>query len=72
MSTTWSVDDVGHVAGEVWRFLSEHGRSSLSAVEKSVPAPASMVHMALGWLAREGKILIELDRRTIAISLAEG
>ena len=47
---------IGETAGLVWNFLRSNGESSLSALEKGVKAPRSTVSMAVGWLAREGKI----------------
>ncbi len=63
------VDDVGVVAGAVWGFLAERGKVSLSAVEKGVDAPRTTVYMAIGWLAREGKVTIAREERSIQISL---
>ncbi|MGE5235633.1 MAG: winged helix-turn-helix domain-containing protein [Acidobacteriota bacterium] len=70
MAVTWSVKDVGTAAGKVWQFLHANEKASLSAIEKGVDAPASMIHMALGWLAREGKLVIEQEKRSILISLS--
>lgn len=49
-------DRIGEVAGEVWDVLEEEGESSVSAIVKSLDAPRSRVHMAVGWLAREDKL----------------
>jgi hypothetical protein len=70
VAVTWSVKDVGTAAGEIWQFLHTNQPVSLTAIEKGVDIPASMVHMGLGWLAREGKLVIEQEKRTILISLA--
>jgi hypothetical protein len=55
----WSIDTVGATAGEVWNFLSNHGPASVTTIEQEVDAPKLLVHLALGWLAREGKLKIE-------------
>ena len=47
---------VGELAGYVWRFLEDEGESSISSVGEAVDAPRSKVNMAIGWLAREGKL----------------
>lgn len=60
------VDDVGELAGRVWHFLDEHGRCSLTAVESGIEAPRALVVMAIGWLAREGKVeLLQEGRATL-------
>ena len=55
----WSVGAIGLAAGEVWQLLKQKGRMSLRTVERGVPGPRPRVLMALGWLAREGKIALE-------------
>jgi|BarGraNGADG00212_2_1021979.scaffolds.fasta_scaffold265915_1 hypothetical protein len=64
------VEEIGATAGKVWGFLAASGPVSLSAIEKGVDAPRSLVYMALGWLAREGKVAIEREERSIRIRLA--
>lgn len=62
-------DKVGEVAGEVWDFLQEEGKSSLSAVNKAVSEPRSRVNMGIGWLAREGKLEFDDEGRGISVEL---
>jgi len=62
---------IGETAGLVWQFLRSNGESSLSALEKGVKAPKSTVSMAVGWLAREGKIQVKDEKRTVRISLRD-
>jgi hypothetical protein len=63
------IDEVGATAGKIWGFLVEHGKVSLSALEKGVEAPRTQVYMAIGWLAREGKVTIEREERSVQIWL---
>ena len=63
------VDEVGTVAGKIWGFLAEKSAVSLAVVEKAIDAPRNVVYMAIGWLAREGKVAIERNERTIQIRL---
>ena len=63
------IDDIGTTAGKVWGFLVEHGKVNLSAIEKGVEEPRNLVYMAIGWLAREGKVGIKREERTIQIWL---
>lgn len=60
---------VGKTAGDVWEYLKGAGKSSVSAVEKSVSAPGREVHMAIGWLAREDKIELGDEARGLYIWL---
>lgn len=64
-----SIEQIGETAGHVWRVLSESGPLSLTKLTKEVDAPKDLVMQALGWLAREDKIVIEEDGRTKVVSL---
>ena len=66
-----SIEMVGDVAGKVWHYLHEYGRSSVTAVENGVGAPRAVVDMGLGWLAREGKVELAQEGRSIVIWLTE-
>lgn len=53
---TW----IGLCAGEIWRYLDKHdGRAAFQAMLSKIDAPGETILMAVGWLAREGYILIE-------------
>jgi hypothetical protein len=67
----WEIKTIGETAGLVWDFLRSNGESTLSTLEKKVEAPKSMVSMAVGWLAREGKIDVKDEKRSARISLKE-
>ncbi len=55
---TW----IGLCAGEVWRHLDCHkGKSRFKAIISGIEAPKETILMAVGWLAREGYILVEGD-----------
>jgi hypothetical protein len=60
---TWRPEEIGATAGKVWNFLHKRGESSLSAVERGVGAPKQLVCMAIGWLAREGKLALRQEKR---------
>ncbi|HET8564663.1 MAG TPA: winged helix-turn-helix domain-containing protein [Candidatus Binatia bacterium] len=67
----WEIKTIGETAGVVWSFLRSNGESTLSTLEKGVEAPKSMVSMAVGWLAREGKIELKDAKRSVRVSLRE-
>jgi winged helix-turn-helix protein DUF2582 len=67
----WEIETIGETAGQVWNFLRSNGDCSLTALEKGVKAPKPMVSMAVGWLAREGKIAVKDEKRAVRISLRE-
>jgi len=65
------IQSIGDIAGKVWNFLNEKGEANLSQLKKGVKADSNLVLQAIGWLAREDKLLIEKKGRYITYSLKE-
>lgn len=65
---TRCVAQIGEAAGTVWRILSEGGPLSLAKLVKQSELPRDLVMQAVGWLAREDKIVID-DSRSRVVSL---
>jgi hypothetical protein len=63
------IQQIGAAAGLVWTALTENGPLSTAKLVKAIGEPRDTVMQALGWLAREDKIVIEDDGRTRIISL---
>ena len=53
------ITEIGIVAGEIWHFLDHHGEASISALVKGIERPRDDVLMSLGWLAREGHVIVQ-------------
>lgn len=51
--------EIGIVAGDIWHFLDLHGEVTLSALIRGIDKPHDFVLMSLGWLAREGHVLLQ-------------
>ena len=62
---------VGQTAGEVWKTLSKTGPLSLAKLVKAVGEPRDTVMQALGWLAREEKIVFAERGRTRIVGLRD-
>lgn len=63
-------DKIGQVAGEIWRLLNAVAEpASVLKIKTSLSLPNSAVHLALGWLARENKIVMEEKGNTIFVSI---
>ncbi len=63
------IAEIGETAGVVWRVLNASGPMSLAKLVKAAGQPRDTVMQALGWLAREDKIIIEEDGRARVVSL---
>jgi len=53
------ITEIGIVAGEIWHHLDSHGKSQLSNIIRSIDRPRDTILMSLGWLAREGHVILE-------------
>ena len=63
------VQEIGEVAGVVWKVLFEGGPMTMAKLVKGVGEPRDSVMLALGWLAREDKVSIDEDGRSRVVSL---
>ena len=63
------ITEIGIVAGDIWHFLDQHGEVTLSALLRGIDKPRDNVLMSLGWLAREGHVLLQQVAGDYSISL---
>lgn len=63
-------EEIGLAAGKVWHCLERVGEVSPSKLEAETGLNSKEVQRAIGWLAREGKLIIERDGRTEVFRLA--
>ena len=52
------ITEIGIVAGEIWHYLDAHGEVMLSRLVKSLERPREVTLMSVGWLAREGHVIL--------------
>ena len=62
-------DEIGNAAGVVWEVLDQHGDTVLVTLKDRTGLSEGILFMALGWLAREEKVNLLKEGRTIRISL---
>ena len=63
---------IGIVAGDIWHYLDTKGKVKFSELEKFIGKPRDLILMSLGWLAREGHVLVEgEDDYTISLRKKE-
>ena len=68
-----NIDTIGTNAGSVWNALNEADALGLKQIKKITKLKDKELYAALGWLAREGKILIDEgeDEKDLIVSLAQ-
>ena len=62
--------EVAEMAGRVWHALNNEGPQTLVRLKKKLNATSDMLSFGVGWLAREDKVLINQDKRTLRIQLS--
>lgn len=60
---------IGETAGKVWAFLEQNGPASINKILNETGLARNDVQRGIGWLAREGKVEIEVQGRVEMVSL---
>jgi len=63
------ITEIGIVAGEIWHYLDQHGEVSLSGLGRGIGRPQEIVLMSLGWLAREGHVVLQQIDKDYKVTL---
>ena len=63
------ITEIGIVAGEIWHYLDEHGAAGFSQLMRGIERPQSLALMSLGWLAREGHVVVQQDGQDFRVEL---
>lgn len=61
--------EIGIVAGEIWHYLDQHGEVNFSDLVRGIERNPDNVLMSLGWLAREGHVILVKINDDYRISL---
>ena len=64
------VENIGIDAGKVWTRLEEKGRMNVRDLRRDIKLTERDTFAALGWLAKEGKIILEKDGRDFYVQLS--
>jgi hypothetical protein len=63
---------IGKTAGKVWEALQKNGEMAISQVPKAVNERDAIGYLALGWLAREGKLGFRTSGNQTRVHLKDG
>ncbi len=63
------MEEIGTMAGAIWQVLEAKGEITLSKLKQELSAKSPLFDWAVGWLAREDKIVIALEKRTLRVRL---
>jgi hypothetical protein len=62
-------EEIGTMAGEIWHALEANGEVTLAKLKKELKATSPIFDWAIGWLAREDKIMMTMEKRSTRICL---
>jgi len=60
---------VGETAGKVWNLLNDEGPQTFVQLKKKLDGSGELLSFALGWLAREDKVDIKQEKKTVKVAL---
>ena len=60
---------IGSVAGSIWNELEQNGEMTPRKLSSSIKEKTEVVHLALGWLARENKVQFDPMKTTFKVKL---
>jgi len=63
------IETIGNNAGLVWNALDAANGQTSKSLKKATKLKDKDLYAALGWLAREGKVLIENKEEDIVVTL---
>ena len=61
--------EIGEAAGRIWQYLAEHGETTLRQLQRGTRLPERLLHMGIGWLAREDKLYFVQERGIVKLAL---
>ncbi|MCK4840726.1 MAG: winged helix-turn-helix domain-containing protein [Methylococcales bacterium] len=62
-------DIIGDTAGRIWKYLDTNGATSVSKIIKETKLSSNEAQRAIGWLAKEDKLVFTMKGRTELLSL---
>lgn len=66
------ITEIGIVAGEIWHYLDGHGTVPFAQVVQGIGRTRELALMSLGWLAREGHVVVAPQPGDLQVALRCG
>jgi hypothetical protein len=62
-------ETIGKAAGAIWHALAANGEMTVAKLKKEVEVESPVFDWAIGWLAREDKIVLRGEKRSVRVCL---
>ena len=63
------ITEIGIVAGDIWHYLDQRKTCTLSQLVQAIDRDRNVALMSLGWLAREGHVIMESEGNDFKVTL---
>ena len=63
------ITEIGIAAGDIWHYLDAHGEVMFSEMARHIDRSRELLLMSMGWLAREGHVVLVKAENDYRISL---
>jgi len=63
------ITEIGIVAGEIWNYLEKYNETTFENLKQATGRERDLLIMGLGWLAREGHVILEKSEGNYKIKL---
>ncbi len=60
---------IGTKSGEIWHYLQSCGETSILKLKAETGCSATVLHLSLGWLLREGKVQFSKKNGALTVQL---
>ena len=62
-------EEIGTMAGAIWHALEANGEMTAAQLKKDLKATSPLFDWAIGWLAREDKIMLTAEKKSVRVCL---
>lgn len=62
-------EEIGNTAGAIWKVLHASGELTITQLKRQSKTKTPLFDWAIGWLARENKIILTRQKRTVRVRL---
>lgn len=66
------ITKIGLGAGDIWSYLEQHKSVKFSELAEKINRPRELLLMSLGWLAREGHVVVRKINQDFSVRLRKG
>ena len=65
------ITKIGLGAGDIWNYLEQREGVRFSELAEKIDRPRELLLMSLGWLAREGHVLLQKEGEDYQVKLSK-